>query len=105
MNICLSRFGLIGTVVRDFQSWRDTTIIGWFTTIRVIKYHFIISLKHFSAHRDVEFFMGIIGTLLGLLILGFVPGVVELVGHGNALFSFVGIFLVFDKNHVKGVGT
>jgi len=49
--------------------------------------------------------MRIIGKLLGLLILGFVPGIVGFVGHGNALLSFVGIFLVFDKNHVKGVGT
>jgi hypothetical protein len=41
MKIGLSRFGFIGIVVRDFQSWKD---IEWFTTMTMIKYLLIISL-------------------------------------------------------------
>jgi hypothetical protein len=44
MKICLSRFGFIGIVDQDFQSWKDKTIIGWFTTIKMIRNILIISL-------------------------------------------------------------
>jgi hypothetical protein len=44
MNTCLSGFGFIGTVDRDLQSLKDVTSIGRFTTIRMIKYFFIIGL-------------------------------------------------------------
>ena len=44
MNICLSRFGFIGIVDQDFQSWKDRMIIGWFTTIRMIRNILILTI-------------------------------------------------------------
>ena len=37
MKISLPRFGFCGIVTRDLQSWMDTTIIGRFTTVTMIK--------------------------------------------------------------------
>lgn len=44
MKISLSRFGFCGIVTQELQSLKDVMIIGRFTTIRMIKYLFIISL-------------------------------------------------------------
>jgi hypothetical protein len=33
----VSRFGFCGIVDQDLQSWINTTIIGWFTTMRMIR--------------------------------------------------------------------
>jgi hypothetical protein len=44
MSISLSGFGFIGIVDRDLQSLKGVTSIGRFTTIRMIKYFFIIGL-------------------------------------------------------------
>jgi hypothetical protein len=44
MKICLSRFGFIGIVAQDFQSWKDKTIIGWFTTTMIRSIFFILLL-------------------------------------------------------------
>ena len=43
MKICLSRFGFIGIVDQDFQSWKDKTIIGWFT-IKMIRNILILTV-------------------------------------------------------------
>jgi hypothetical protein len=48
MKICLSRFGFIGIVAQDFQFWKDKTIIGWFTTIKMIRNIFFIILLAIS---------------------------------------------------------
>jgi hypothetical protein len=39
MKISLSRFGFCGIIAQDLPSWKDTTIIGWFTTVKRIKVH------------------------------------------------------------------
>jgi hypothetical protein len=44
MKISLPRLGFCGIVTQDSPAWKDTTIIGWFTKIRMIQYLFIISL-------------------------------------------------------------
>jgi hypothetical protein len=35
MKIHLSRLWFSGIMVRDLQSWKDTMIIGWFTTMMI----------------------------------------------------------------------
>jgi hypothetical protein len=44
MKICLSRFWYSGIAAQDFQSWKDATIIGWFTTMTMIKYILIMTI-------------------------------------------------------------
>jgi hypothetical protein len=46
MKIYLSRFGFIGIVDQDFQSWKDKTIIEWFTTmIRSIFFILLLAIS------------------------------------------------------------
>jgi hypothetical protein len=63
MKICLSRFWYIGIVAQDFQSWKDATIIGWFTTMTMIKNILIMTviaalvptaMSNVSASADAE---------------------------------------------------
>ena len=44
MKISLSKFGFCGIVAQDLQSWKDTTIIGWFTTMTMIRNILIITV-------------------------------------------------------------
>jgi uncharacterized membrane protein len=44
MKICLSSYWYSGIVAQDTQSWKDATIIGWFTTMRMIKYILIMTV-------------------------------------------------------------
>jgi hypothetical protein len=44
MKICLSSYWYSGIVAQDTQSWKDATIIGWFTTVRMIKYTLIMTV-------------------------------------------------------------
>jgi hypothetical protein len=37
MKVSLSRFGFCGIVIQDSPAWMDTTIIGWFTTMTMIR--------------------------------------------------------------------
>ena len=70
MKICLSRFWYSGIVAQDTQSWKDATIIGWFTTVTMIKYFSILGLiaalvptamPSLSVYADAE-----IGSLSGI---------------------------------------
>jgi hypothetical protein len=44
MKISLSRFGFCGIVAQDSQSCKDTTIIGWFTTMTMIRNILILTV-------------------------------------------------------------
>ena len=57
-----------------------------------------------ESFQTVGILVGIIGVILGLLIVGFAPGGIGLVGIGTAIVSFISIFLVLTKRHAKGVG-
>jgi hypothetical protein len=65
MNICLSRFGFIGIVAQDFQYWKDKTIIGWLTTIKMSE-----ERKEKENHWKRNLTVAIV-IISGLLIIGF----------------------------------
>jgi hypothetical protein len=44
MKVSPPRFGFCGIVTQDSQFWKDATIIGWFTTMTMLKYILIMTV-------------------------------------------------------------